>query len=512
MNFIRDNLFLVLVLVITVVLCGILLMMGMGVSTTIEDEQIAQREKLARSLQNIGRGNMVNQLTIHADKRRVEMLLNTLEKVRRDNLEFNSRYFSVPELQLLGGAKKPALPWDETTWNRNELAYRFVRQYHLQLDAMRQKLNATRIATTEEIETQALEEARRLERSRRIRAMWERDQTPGQDRAPRRAPSGPMEPGRSVPPGRAGRTEGKTNLTEEAKTLAVNSLRLHQARQGEVYLSELSFDVMFAKGGIVNRLEPRKIWDAQVNLWVQQDIAHVIARTNRSVLSDRKVPADERNVLNAPIKRLVRIEVASASQASAGRSSGRSTRRAPGGMPGENYGQQSSDPQQSRPATLTGYVDNKNFEVVNYSFTVLMPTRYLPELEKHLLSQNYHVILAEQIAMNPREARSGRNSGQNQEELYYYGTEPVANVTIEGQLLLVTDFTRGWWDAENQSWISPPLMPIPVMKQLPRQALREQDENLLEAVKRAESGQPLRQGQPRPTWLSGVALAGDETN
>lgn len=512
MQFIRDNLFLVLVFVVTALLCGILLMMGMGVASTVEDEQIAGREELARSLQSIGRGNMVNQLTINADKRRVEIVLNTLETVRRENLSFNSRHFSVPELQLLGGEKRPALPWDETTWNRNELAFRFVRQYHLQLDAMRQKLHATRIPTAEDIEAEAREQQRQLEQQERIREMWNRDETPAEGRGGRRGPAGPMEPGMGMPAGRSSRTGGTVNLTDKAKSLAVDRLRLLRAMQGQVYVSELSFDVMFAAGGIVNRLEPEKIWDAQVGLWVQQDIADVIARTNETVLSADEVPTDQRNVLKSPIKRLVRIEVDSETEEHA-RASERSSGMDPDGLRRDAYRPSAMARQErERPTTLTGYVDNKTFEVVNYSFTVLMPTRYLPVLEKELLKQNYHVILTERIAMNPSDAGDTRGGGQSQEDLYYYGTEPVASVTIDGQLLLVTDFTRGWWDDENQTWISPPLMPVPVMRRLPRQALREQDLNLLNALEQVNNNRPLRPGQPRPTWLSGVVSAGDEPN
>lgn len=532
MNLFRDNLFLVLTLGLTVVLSGLLLFLGMGAAGQIEDEQVASREDLADSLQSLARGQLVNQLIINAEKRRVEIVLETLQDVRQSNLEYNSRNFKIPELQLLGGEKQPALPYDETTWNRNELAFRFVRQYHLQLDAMRQKLQATTIPTTEEIESEAVDQQRRLEREQRIQEMWNRSSS-GQPTGRTRTDPGMGDPGMMGPAGPAGmtgparRTTGRTgtvNTTEQARTLAIRTLQQRRARAGLIYVSELSFDVMFAAGGIVSRLEPEKIWDAQLGLWVQQDIIDVIARTNREVLQSQNVPEDERSVLTAPIKRLLQIDVQSSipQEGSAARSTAGRAGGAFGGPPGGFEGpdmrrgsfNRSAGQQPQRPETLTGYQANPTFDVVNYTFTVLMPTRYLPELEKNLLEQNYHLIINEQITANARAEAPNARGSQNVEDLYYYGTEPVSQVTIEGQLLLVTGFTRGLWQEPSPRrpagrsgeqagrWQRLPLMPLEVLQQLPPAALRPQDKNLLQAVQRLRAGQPVSPEMPRPTWLS----------
>ena len=51
---------------------------------------------------------------------------------------------------------------------------------------------------------------------------------------------------------------------------------------------------------------------------------------------------------------------------------------------------------------------------------------------------------------------------------YYYGPEPVVQVEIQGEVLLLTDWERGTWDDQANAWSEqfPPLVPA--------EALREQ--------------------------------------
>ena len=133
-----------------------------------------------------------------------------------------------------------------------------------------------------------------------------------------------------------------------------------------------------------------------------------------------------------------------------------------------------SQPQLDRPDTLTQHIANPVFDVVNYSFTVVMPTRFLPVLEENLMKQNYHVILNEQISRVTEDDQTKTN------ELYYYGADPVRKVTIEAQLLLLADWTRGQWDAKNKKWLRFPLMPLEEMQILSPGALRNEDRKLID--------------------------------
>lgn len=124
-------------------------------------------------------------------------------------------------------------------------------------------------------------------------------------------------------------------------------------------------------------------------------------------------------------------------------------------------------------ATLSERASQPLYNVVRYSFTVIMPTRYVPVLQSKLVSLNYHTILNQDIA--PVSA-TAEGTG-----VYYYGTEPVRQVTFTGELLLLSDWVRGTWDEDAETWTHLPLMPISVMQsELQPAQLRPTDQQLIE--------------------------------
>jgi hypothetical protein len=123
-------------------------------------------------------------------------------------------------------------------------------------------------------------------------------------------------------------------------------------------------------------------------------------------------------------------------------------------------------PSEQRIATLTGRVCNQQYDVVHYNFTVVMPVRHLQQLERNLMSLNYHTVLNVQMHSAPVMIDS----------LYYFGNDPVMRITISGELLLLTSWERGTWDAEKDDWSAelPPLMPVEIVRTLPQ---RSEDKN-----------------------------------
>ena len=68
-------------------------------------------------------------------------------------------------------------------------------------------------------------------------------------------------------------------------------------------------------------------------------------------------------------------------------------------------------------------------------------------------------------------------------ELYYYGADPVLEVTLYGELLLLTSWERGTVDDETEEWVLPPLMPDEVLASIQgrtEDAMREEDVARLE--------------------------------
>jgi len=105
--------------------------------------------------------------------------------------------------------------------------------------------------------------------------------------------------------------------------------------------------------------------------------------------------------------------------------------------------------------TLTQRVSNTDYDVARYAFTVVMPSRFLPRLQRNLLAGNLHTIL--DVDMAP--LVGDETGGQKTADYHYYGPEPVLLVTIRGELLLLTAWERGSWDDKKNGWLYPPLMP-----------------------------------------------------
>ena len=169
MSFLRDNLFTVILVGGTAVLCLTLLGWGHGISGQIEGE-LAEREELSQRILSLSRGQKVNIGTIKSEQTRVRGILQSLAEVRKRNVEWNSRNFKVPDLQLLDlGQTRPALPFDSTIWHENSLAFYFVRQYHAQLDELLERLKPTSPPTDEEIEAEIIQQETYLEHLERIR-------------------------------------------------------------------------------------------------------------------------------------------------------------------------------------------------------------------------------------------------------------------------------------------------------------------------------------------------------
>ncbi len=139
---------------------------------------------------------------------------------------------------------------------------------------------------------------------------------------------------------------------------------------------------------------------------------------------------------------------------------------------------------------MTRRGSSREYDVLHYKFIVVMPSRYLPALERQLMARNYHTILSVQIRPpeTPIVGAGAEYGPQAASNAYYYGTEPVVQVEISGELLLLTDWGRGKWDAQKNKWSEqfPPLIPLEAMMlQYPTRenpALRPEDASRIPQV------------------------------
>ncbi|MFW6132939.1 MAG: hypothetical protein ACOC8F_03520 [Planctomycetota bacterium] len=251
---------------------------------------------------------------------------------------------------------------------------------------------------------------------------------------------------------------------QAAEEYAWPDAKLQQARSGRIYADTTALDRYFPEDEY--NLNPTELWQMQVNKWVQTDILEAIQGTNEEVLGS--LPDEAQNVLHAAVKRLVSVRVARRYYTSGEAPESPAIEapeygdmeRAMGGEPGAWGGAYTPRARtaQARGGTLTGHVCSKDFDVVHYGFTVIMPERHVARLMRHLTRDTYHTVLQCELAqvgesdpielpggLEARETRrtSGGADERREPGEYYYGPEPVLAVTFVGELLLQTDWARG---------------------------------------------------------------------
>jgi hypothetical protein len=262
-----------------------------------------------------------------------------------------------------------------------------------------------------------------------------------------------------------------------------------RVRANWMYLTNDALDKSFTKEEVGATISA--LWAAQVNLWASQDIFAAIRQTNESVLKGLK--EEDQNVLNAPVKRLVSVKIGAAhvTGGSIANEVYFTAREGPAAPAGGGFApvgtQRRTVIETGSGSELTERACSTKYDVVHYRFAVVMPTRYVEALLINLMRQGNHTVEKVEMA-EPKTAEAGTT-------LFYYGPEPVLEVTVFGELLLLTAWERGTADPQKPGeWLQayPPLMPEEVLKglqELSPSALRPEDNQRLELFR---SGQPPR--------------------
>jgi hypothetical protein len=185
-----------------------------------------------------------------------------------------------------------------------------------------------------------------------------------------------------------------------------------------------------------------ELWEAQLQLWILGDIVAAIDQTNQQALSGHGGAEIKRiAVSNAAIKQLVRLQVercyALGDATEAGSSYSGATPAVVGGYGAPRVAGSGAETSIKGDQCLTRRVTTKDYDVKHYTITLVMATRYLKDFERYLMQRNYHTILA----VNIDKIESGTALGADISK-FSFGSEPVAIVTISGELLLLSGWER----------------------------------------------------------------------
>jgi len=253
----------------------------------------------------------------------------------------------------------------------------------------------------------------------------------------------------------------KRRLEQQRKDGTLTLIK-NRARSVHLYADNdpLSDEFPFHIGAWVNQsTKPEfwQMWEGQMGLWVQQDIVQAIANANR--VSDPKF-----NVINAPVKRLIRIQVLPGyvgihtDGTLAGGSSGVQdpTRTMLSAVEGLNLGNADTLLPENFAISPSGRRSNAIYDVVHAELVVHADYQKLPALFESLAQVNFMTVLHMQI-----------NQVDEYEVLrrgFLYGDGDI----VEARLLIETLWLREWTE---------PLMPDDVREYMGLERRDASEEN-----------------------------------
>ena len=531
MQFLKAHAFMLGLAAAVVVVGGVMMVMKLSFGGDI-DQLMAKRATVSDELRKLKNNPVVNEKILDAETRRAQKNKAAAVAAIQEAVVWNKGDHEVLELTYKDETGQdqtmPAFPADKQKYEQFSLFYEFTSEYQKALGAMLGELKATEAPSQQEITDEQDRIARRLARQkateeRRLAAagLAATQPSPTPAPAPTGAPPGfygkgppdiyskepagmygkgsmdiygkrPPPGSGSMPPTAGGAARSMANISAEMAAEATEkglaTVRLKKAQAGHVYAGKGSFDPVFTSA--VANASYQDIWQAQVNLWVTKEIVRAINETNDKVFSS--LPEGKQNVLTAPVKRLVGISIeknyctkseSTPSAGGGGAATGMDFKMDPkmmfmkGGPPMETPTAAKVGPSSTSDLTKRGCT--AEYDVIHYRFTVVMPMRRIPDLQYSLLSRNNHTILS----MDIRQVDTSLTAGAAQEG-YYYGADPVVEVTTNCELLLMTAWERGTYDQQEKKWSRdmPPLMPVDVLKNLSElvpNAMREEDRQRL---------------------------------
>jgi hypothetical protein len=167
------------------------------------------------------------------------------------------------------------------------------------------------------------------------------------------------------------------------------------------------------------------LWDAQMKLWIQQDLIQAILRANRGEDNDRRI-----SVIEAPVKRVISFSVV------------------PGyiGIPATGLSEEDvPDPDQKLEPTFagspTGRTSNPLYDVRHVQMSVLVDSKGIPALLNALGRVNFMTPIVTKIT----------DINERQEFLagfYYYGDVDVVQLDVLVETLWMRQWTAGISDEQ----------------------------------------------------------------
>jgi len=161
-----------------------------------------------------------------------------------------------------------------------------------------------------------------------------------------------------------------------------------------------------------------QVWFAQTALWVESELVDSVAALNDKTV--KKLDPKDQNIINSPVKHVIKIDV-------------------PQGV--DQFMRIADTSQEGLAAGMTDYMSSptgrtagSTYDVIKWKLIVKMDARYLPALIQELGNGKF-------IAVHNVETLSV-DTTLAQEDGFFYGNTPVVQATLNGEALLLRDWTN----------------------------------------------------------------------
>ena len=177
-----------------------------------------------------------------------------------------------------------------------------------------------------------------------------------------------------------------------------------------------------------------QIFYAQTALWVQDDLAAAIAGFNERTFNELRLPPNQRNIMNAPVKHLINMQVPQGVDQFIAKTMTGAEGETPQGQPDYTL-------------SPTGRNSNSLYDVVKFTMVVKMDARYVTRFIQELGRGKFITV--------HKVNYTGVDNAQAKADGFVYGTAPIVQVQLNGESLLF------------RKWVKP-LVPDTVKKNLPQ--------------------------------------------
>ena len=450
MQWIRENLFLTCMIGALGVCFGVAYTIRSGQDTALDLQDMEPRIELAFKISDLSRSNPVTKASLKKAEDRLEGIRRQRDKIVREAADWNKKNYAVLKLEATtDGATEilPAFPYDSAVYQKKDLTSKFTNSYRIALYSALAKLDLTSWPTDVEIGELSVKidkdiQARRKAAIKRVEYAQKRsgDAVPKTPKTPKKpTDSDKPEEEAKKPKGVSQEDWDLSRLTDaevsaRARRNATEELMLQKANAGIMFVSPKTLamvsdlklpgaapgpeelDVIFPKEVWKSAdAPPAKLWQAQLNLWVTQDILTAIDTTNQQSLRTGG-GVRKPTVPNAAVKHLGGIKIE------------------------EQYlMQRDSQGAGNATADLTQRITTFEYEIIEYEFRVVMKTAYLPVLMRNLMMRGDHTVTDVSIEHLPAGPAG----------MQYYGTDPVAKLRLVGEVLFRSSWTRKIMPAET---------------------------------------------------------------